>query len=262
MLKNPLDRRDEALSELTAALDGCRRTYARLAREKGYPVTIVSSDKDLMQLVRDGVRMFDPMKYKYMGEAEVLEKFGVPPEKVVDVQALAGDSVDNVPGVPGIGLKTAAQLINEYGDLETLLAKAGGIKQPKRREVLTQHAEDARISKKLVALVRVTVSSNRKRVTRPDTVPKTSAFGVAVTLTSSGPMYWPWVKVEARPCSSRSFDTVALPLRNTAAALTKAPAVSSFRAPAGKVAMTERWSVEDRSASMEATGLVAPEFVR
>jgi DNA polymerase-1 len=127
-------------------------TYARLAHEKGRSVTIVSSDKDLMQLVRGGVRMFDPLKYKYLGEPEVLEKFGVPPEKVADVQALAGDSTDNVPGVPGIGLKTAAQLITEYGDLETLLAKAGEIKQNKRREALLENAELARISKKLVAL--------------------------------------------------------------------------------------------------------------
>ena len=127
-------------------------TYARLAREKGWPVTIVSSDKDLMQLVRDGVRMMDPMKNKFMGEAEVIEKFGVTPDKVVDVQALAGDSIDNVPGVPGIGLKTAAQLIAEYGDLETLLARAGEIKQNKRRENLIAFAEQARISKKLVAL--------------------------------------------------------------------------------------------------------------
>ena len=127
-------------------------TYARQATEQGRPVTIVTSDKDLMQLIRPGVRMFDPMKYKYMGEAEVLEKFGVPPEKVVDVQALAGDSIDNVPGVPGIGLKTAAQLINEYGDLETLLSRAHEIKQNKRRETLIENADAARISKKLVAL--------------------------------------------------------------------------------------------------------------
>jgi DNA polymerase-1 len=147
-------------------------TYAKLARAKGYHVTIVSSDKDLMQLVREGVRMFDPMKYKYMGEAEVMEKFGVTPDKVVDVQALAGDSTDNVPGVAGIGVKTAAQLINEYGDLETLLARAGEIKQPKRREALIENAEIARISKRLVALdadVAVTVDIDALKITRPDT---------------------------------------------------------------------------------------------
>jgi DNA polymerase-1 len=127
-------------------------TYARQAREKGWRVTIVSSDKDLMQLVTDGVDMFDPVKNRPIGRAEVIEKFGVPPEKVVDVQSLAGDSVDNVPGVPGIGVKTAAQLIGEYGDLDTLLARAGEIKQPKRRETLIENAEKARISRQLVTL--------------------------------------------------------------------------------------------------------------
>ncbi len=127
-------------------------TYARLAREAGARVTIVSSDKDLMQLVSDDVDMLDTMKMKTIRHAEVIEKFGVPPEKVIDVQALAGDSVDNVPGVPGIGIKTAAELINEYGDLESLLARASEIKQPKRREKLIENAELARISKQLVTL--------------------------------------------------------------------------------------------------------------
>lgn len=126
--------------------------YTRLAREQGKEVVIVSSDKDLMQLVGDGVRMFDPMKKKYIGPEEVVEKFGVTPDKVVPVQALAGDSTDNIPGVPGIGVKTAAQLINEYGDLETLLERAGEIKQNKRRENLIEFAEQARISQKLVKL--------------------------------------------------------------------------------------------------------------
>ena len=126
--------------------------YAKRATELGKKVVIVSSDKDLMQLVNENVRMLDPMKNKWIGEAEVIEKFGVPPEKVTDVQALAGDSTDNIPGVPGIGVKTAAQLIVEYGDLENLLARAGEIKQPKRREKLINHAEDARISEKLVTL--------------------------------------------------------------------------------------------------------------
>jgi DNA polymerase-1 len=129
-------------------------TYARLATEAGATVTIVASDKDLMQLVDDRVTMFDTMKDKRIGIPEVIEKFGVPPEKVVDVQALAGDSVDNVPGVPGIGLKTAAQLINEYGNVEMLLERAGEIKQPKRRESLIENAENARVSKKLVTLDR------------------------------------------------------------------------------------------------------------
>jgi len=127
-------------------------TFARRAREAGIEVTIVSSDKDLMQLVGPGVTMLDPMKNRSIGPDEVVEKFGVPPEKVTEVQALAGDSVDNVPGVPGIGVKTAAQLITEYGDLESLLARAEEIKQPKRREKLIEHAEDARVSLQLVTL--------------------------------------------------------------------------------------------------------------
>jgi DNA polymerase-1 len=127
-------------------------TYARQAVEGGADVTIVSSDKDLMQLIRKGVRMLDPIKNKPIGPAEVEEKFGVPPEKVVEVQALAGDSTDNVPGVPGIGVKTAAELIKTYGDLEALLKRAGEIKQPKRRESLQQNAELARVSRELVKL--------------------------------------------------------------------------------------------------------------
>src|SRR6201996_7179832 len=127
-------------------------TYARQACEAGATATIVSSDKDLMQLVNDCVIMFDSMKDKKIGPAEVMEKFGVPPDKVIEVQALIGDSTDNVPGVPGIGVKTAAQLIGEYGDLETLLARAGEIKQEKRRQSLIEHAERARLSKQLVTL--------------------------------------------------------------------------------------------------------------
>jgi DNA polymerase I len=127
-------------------------TYTSLALAQGAIVTIVSSDKDLMQLVRPGVTMYDPLKQRSIGPDEVREKFGVGPEKVVDVQALCGDSVDNVPGVPGIGVKTAAELINIYGDLETLLARAGEIKQPKRRQSLIEFAEQARISRALVEL--------------------------------------------------------------------------------------------------------------
>jgi DNA polymerase-1 len=127
-------------------------TYARLATEAGATATIVSSDKDLMQLVGNGVTMYDTMKDKRIGPAEVMEKFGVGPDKVIEVQALIGDSSDNVPGVPGIGVKTAAQLIGEYGDLETLLKRAGEIKQDKRRQTLIDNAEIARISKKLVTL--------------------------------------------------------------------------------------------------------------
>ncbi|MGL4396232.1 MAG: DNA polymerase I [Hyphomicrobium sp.] len=127
-------------------------TYARQAVDAGGDVTIVSSDKDLMQLVRPGVTMLDGMKNKRIGRDEVIEKFGVPPEKVVDVQSLAGDAIDNVPGVPGIGIKTAAELITTYGDLESLLADAGNIKQPKRREKLIEFADQARVSHRLVTL--------------------------------------------------------------------------------------------------------------
>ncbi len=127
-------------------------TLAVQAREAGGSVTIISSDKDLMQLVGDGVDMFDAMKNRTIDRDGVFEKFGVFPERVVDVQALAGDSVDNVPGAPGIGVKTAALLINEFGDLETLLERAEEIKQPKRRETLINHADQIRLSKQLVTL--------------------------------------------------------------------------------------------------------------
>ncbi|MGD9837681.1 MAG: DNA polymerase I [Afipia sp.] len=146
-------------------------TYVREACERGATATIVSSDKDLMQLVTDCVSMYDTMKDRRIGIPEVIEKFGVPPEKVVEVQALAGDSVDNVPGVPGIGIKTAAQLITEYGDLETLLARAPEIKQPKRREALIENAEKARISKQLVQLddrVKLDVPLDDLAVHEPD----------------------------------------------------------------------------------------------
>ncbi|MSO84444.1 MAG: DNA polymerase I [Rhodospirillales bacterium] len=127
-------------------------TYVRLARAAGHDVTIVSSDKDMMQLVGPGVAMYDAMKNRAIGPEQVREKFGVGPDKVVDVQALAGDSSDNVPGVPGIGIKTAAQLIEEFGDLDTLLKRAGEIPQTKRREALLAHAKDARMSRELVRL--------------------------------------------------------------------------------------------------------------
>ena len=127
-------------------------TLSCQARDAGGRVTIISSDKDMMQLVGGGVEMLDAMKNKRIDVEGVEEKFGVRPERVVDVQALAGDSVDNVPGAPGIGVKTAALLINEYGDLDTLLARAGEIKQPKRRETLINHADQIRLSRQLVQL--------------------------------------------------------------------------------------------------------------
>ncbi|KAF0224067.1 MAG: DNA polymerase [Rhodospirillaceae bacterium] len=127
-------------------------TYATQAVARGARVTIVSSDKDLMQLVGERVEMLDTLKNRTIRAPEVLEKFGVAPDKVVDVQALCGDPTDNVPGVPGIGVKTAAQLIGEYGDLDSLLARAVEIKQPKRRETLLNNADSARISRQLVRL--------------------------------------------------------------------------------------------------------------
>jgi DNA polymerase-1 len=127
-------------------------TYAKQAATDGAAVTIVSSDKDLMQLVDDNITMFDPMKNKIIGPEEVFEKFGVEPKLVIDVQALAGDSADNVPGVQGIGIKTAALLINEYGTLDDVLARAGEIKQNKRRENLIEQADMALISRDLVTL--------------------------------------------------------------------------------------------------------------
>src|SRR6186997_2207661 len=140
------------LEQVGFEADDLIATYVRIACERGASATIVSSDKDLMQLVTDCVTMFDTMKDRRIGIPEVVEKFGVPPEKVIEVQALIGDSTDNVPGVPGIGVKTAAQLITEYGDLETLLQRASEIKQEKRRMTLIDNAEKARLSKQLVTL--------------------------------------------------------------------------------------------------------------
>ena len=129
-------------------------TYADIAEKRGARVTIISSDKDLMQLVSDKISMLDTMKDRHISFEQVREKFGVGPDKVIDIQSLAGDSVDNVPGVPGIGVKTAALLIEEYGDLDTLLERAGEIKQKGRREKLLEFADNARISRELVTLKR------------------------------------------------------------------------------------------------------------
>ena len=153
-------------------------SYAKMAHESGTECLIVSSDKDLMQLVRPGVTMLDPMKQRHISDAEVVEKFGVPPNRVVDVQSLAGDSTDNVPGVPGIGIKTAAELINQFGDLDTLLAGAETIKQPKRRENLMNFAEQARISRELVRLKDdVPLDNNISSLIRPHRdIDRLSAF--------------------------------------------------------------------------------------
>lgn len=146
-------------------------TYARMATEKGYEAVVVSADKDLMQLIRPGVEYFDPMKDKFFTPEDVKAKFGVEPERVIDVQALAGDSTDNVPGVPGIGLKTAAELINQFGSLQEVLDHAEEIKQNKRRETLIANRENAEISLKLVTLkddVPVEHSLEEYRCRRPE----------------------------------------------------------------------------------------------
>ena len=127
-------------------------TYAKQITDAGGKVTVISSDKDLMQLVSDKIRLYDPMKNKVIGEKEVLEKFGVKPNQVIDVQSLAGDSSDNIPGVPGIGVKTAAELINKYKNLDTLLKKAFEIPQNKRRETLLENKDKALLSRQLVTL--------------------------------------------------------------------------------------------------------------
>jgi DNA polymerase-1 len=174
------------LEQVGFEADDLIATYARQACEAGATTTIVSSDKDLMQLVNDCVVMYDTMKDKKIGRDDVIEKFGVPPEKVIEVQALIGDSTDNVPGVPGIGVKTAAQLIGEYGDLETLLKRAGEIKQEKRRQTLIDNAEKARISKQLVTLddhVKLEVPIADLAVHEPD-YPRLIAFLKAMEFSS------------------------------------------------------------------------------
>ncbi len=165
----------ECLEKPGFEADDLIATYARQAQTEGIAVTIVSSDKDMMQLVSDQVGMFDAVKNRRIGPAEVKEKFGVGPERVVDVQALAGDAADNVQGVPGIGVKTAAQLIHTYGDLDTLLARAAEIKQPKRRQSLITFADQARLSRELVRLrddvpTDVTVAQLKRQAPDPQTL--------------------------------------------------------------------------------------------
>ena len=141
-----------SIEQLNYEADDLIATYAKQIRNLGAKVTIISSDKDLMQLVSKNIRLFDPMKSKVIGEKEVMEKFGVKPQQVIDVQSLAGDSSDNVPGVPGIGVKTAAELINKYKTLDRLLDKAGEIPQKKRKETLINNKKSALISRELVTL--------------------------------------------------------------------------------------------------------------
>ncbi len=163
-------------------------SYAIKAQKLGASVTIVSSDKDLMQLVGEGISMYDTMKNKFINQAEVFEKFGVVPEKVIDIQSLAGDSVDNIPGAPGIGIKTAAQLINEFGDLDSLLQRANEIKQPKRRQSLIENSDQIIISRELVTLktnapLPLALSKLEKKQLNPETITKFTSSMEFRTLT-------------------------------------------------------------------------------
>ncbi len=231
-------------------------TYAAQAAAAGAFVTIISSDKDLMQLVVDGkVELQDPVKSKSIRSAEVMEKFGVPPDKVVDVQALAGDSTDNVPGVPGIGIKTAAELINTYGDLETLLSRAGEIKQPKRRESLIEHAEKARVSRRLVLLdanAPVPVPLSDLGVVEPD-ARELAGFLKAMefhTLFKRVAAEWDLSDVASLPTPVLSVGGGAAPAATEAAATGSARSEAAVLAPTGPGAVFDRegiMAVVDRS---------------
>jgi DNA polymerase-1 len=231
-------------------------TYARQACERGANTTIVSSDKDLMQLVNDCVTMYDTMKDRRIGIAEVIEKFGVPPEKVVEVQALAGDSTDNVPGVPGIGVKTAAQLIVEYGDLESLLTRAGEVKQPKRREALIENAEKARISRQLVLLddkVALDVPLDDLAVHDPD-ARKLVAFLKAMEFSTLTRRVAEYAQIdpsaiEANVGSNRSGDTSAPAITGEAPAPPSPAGAGASSAP-GKPGTGDR---NDKAASLKGT---------
>ena len=225
-------------------------TLAAAARKRGARCTIVSSDKDLMQLVGGPVDMMDPVKIRRIGPDEVMEKFGVPPEKVVDVQALMGDSVDNVPGVPGIGQKTAAELINTYGDLDTLLARADEIKQPKRRENLTLHADLARVSRDLVRL-------------RED-VPVDQDFDALKVRAIDGALLLPFLEENGfRSLKNKMGNRVAAPLAGTAARAADAVAAKSEpvqTAPEGEAryeTVTDEAALEAWIARARKAGIVA-----
>ena len=141
-----------SVEQINYEADDLIATYAEKIISAGAKVTIISSDKDLMQLVSDKIRLYDPMKNKEIGGKEVLEKFGVKPDQVIDVQSLTGDSSDNIPGVPGIGIKTAAELINKYKNLDNLLKNANEISQKKRKQTLLENNKSALLSRKLVTL--------------------------------------------------------------------------------------------------------------
>jgi DNA polymerase-1 len=229
-------------------------TYAREAGECGATTTIVSSDKDLMQLVTDKVVMYDTMKDRRIGIPEVIEKFGVPPEKVVEVQALAGDSTDNVPGVPGIGIKTAAQLIVEYGDLETLLFRAGEIKQPKRREALIENAEKARISRQLVLLddkVDLEVPIGDLAVHEPD-ARKLIAFLKAMEFSALTRRVADYSQIDPADIEADAGNKSGAEAKPSAAAPAKAGASGDlFAEPAAPAA--KKGGKEDKSSSLKGT---------
>jgi len=226
-------------------------TYARQASERGATTTIVSSDKDLMQLVNDKITMYDTMKDRRIGIPEVIEKFGVPPEKVVEVQALAGDSTDNVPGVPGIGIKTAAQLIVEYGDLEQLLFRATEIKQPKRREALIENAEKARISRQLVLLddkVALEVPLDDLAVHEPD-ARKLVAFLKAMEFSTLTRRVADYSQIDPANVDADASNSSAAKGGGAAAKATSSDASGDlFAAPATAVTGTDKG---DKSASLK-----------
>jgi DNA polymerase-1 len=231
-------------------------TYARQAGERGATTTIVSSDKDLMQLVTDKVTMYDTMKDRRIGIPEVIEKFGVPPEKVVEVQALAGDSTDNVPGVPGIGIKTAAQLIVEYGDLEQLLFRAGEIKQPKRREALLENAEKARISRKLVLLddkVDLDVPLDELAVHEPD-ARKLIAFLKAMEFSTLTRRVADYSQIDPSDVEADSGNTSGAAKAASPALAKAAPGGATgdlFASPAAAPAVKNGGGREDKAASLK-----------
>ncbi|MGY3620377.1 DNA polymerase I [Bradyrhizobium sp. USDA 10063] len=252
------------LEQVGFEADDLIATYVRIACERGASATIVSSDKDLMQLVTDCVTMYDTMKDRRIGIAEVVEKFGVPPEKVVEVQALAGDSTDNVPGVPGIGVKTAAQLITEYGDLESLLERAGEIKQPKRREALVENAEKARISRQLVLLddkVELEVPLDDLAVHEPDPR-RLIAFLKAMefsTLTRRVAEYSQIDPSDIEPDpGNKSGASVFTPLPPSGVEPAPGPGASAQAPPAAKE-RTKPAGKEDKASSLKGTPIALAE---
>ncbi|MFN4208341.1 MAG: 5'-3' exonuclease H3TH domain-containing protein, partial [Agrobacterium albertimagni] len=223
-------------------------TYARQAEAVGADVTIVSSDKDLMQLLTPNVHMYDAMKDKQIGIPDVIEKWGVPPEKMIDLQAMTGDSTDNVPGIPGIGPKTAAQLLEEFGDLETLLARAGEIKQVKRRENIIANAELARVSRQLVEL-RTDVPLDMKLdelVLEPQNGPKLIAFLKTMEFTTLTRRV-----AEACDCDAGAIDPAIVPVEWGDAA--RGPDLDAGEAPAASVSPNSATAVAASAAGPDGT---------